>query len=1395
MNSSETHQKFSVKKILESKLGKYILTWVLIIAILPAMTISFIDYQISSNSIRAEVEYYLKETSNLISERILSFFVERETDLRLLTESKRSVDLIEKFSGEYKKSGLELPDYVKSDTWRKIVETDCEDLKNINDKVGYYDIFLIDLSGNILYSVMEEKDMGTNLFTGEFSNTKFSKAVSECLETGRMTFSDFEFYVPSDNAAAGFIVQIIKDEKGRQKGLIAFQFAQDEIDQIVTSKSKNFNSFDSYMIGSDLVMRSNSLLDTASSMLREVVNTDLTESWQSQFVNYTADNVPFEIIKEYTGRRGNTVFGINKSLSISGITFGIVIEVDKTEVFAPLDNMRLIVIWGLIFFTTVVVVMSVNFTKKVVAPITQITEWGKQLALGEIVTQKITAPDNEIGKLVEIFGQIADSSGKIALQADNIAKGEFQFVVEARSKNDILGNSLKEMTESLQEISRAVESVADGHLEVTVDEKSEKDLLGKSINKMTANLKETIENNQLQLWYSKGLSEVSKIMREESEVSRIVSRVCGFLAKYLDCQILALYLAEDMRSSKNRKLQLAGGYALSKENHIDNVLEFGEGIAGQAAVEKEIITVNNLPEESKLINSSLINVKPQSLVAVPLRYGERVIGVLELGSVNVFEETKLNFLGKLIYLLGISFNTLVSNIKVQELLRKTEQQQEELKVSNEELEERSRQLDEQNKSIEEKNKSLLTAAEELKKNAEQLEVTSRYKSEFLANMSHELRTPLNSLLLLAQSLSKNKDGNLTEKQIKNIRIIYNGGKDLLNMINEILDLSKIESGKMDVLVENINVHKLKSDVSDVFDHLVEKKGLEFSIDIKEGVKDTIKSDRQKLFQIIKNLISNALKFTHEGGIEVSISKLTKDEKLPAENMDYETTLAIAVKDSGIGIPENKQLEVFEAFQQADGSTSRQYGGTGLGLSISREMARLLGGEITLQSKVGEGSVFTLYINDNLSDKISSTSVEADSEKPVVSQSVQTQQETVQSVPDIHIADDRDNLSPEDFVVLGIEDDLKFADILCSLCKDNGYKFIHAADGKTGFELAKELKPNGIFLDVNLPVMNGLEVLEKIKNDTELLHIPLYVMSVNERPAELLKKGVTGFLPKPVEIRDLELALKKVEAKKGNKTNKVLLVQNEKDVHSVTKELEEAGLKVKAFSKGKSGLEFLKNEEFDLMIFDWELSDIYGSELLKEVKKQNEFLPVIVYSEYKLNEKDNDLATVLASQFVIRKGGSHQELLEKVSFFIKTGKTFEIRKEEDVPEDNEILKSKTVLLVDDDIRNLYSLEEEFLELEMNVIKATDGKMSIETLKSNNNIDIVLMDIMMPVMNGYEAMQEIRKTSEIESVPIIAVTAKAMKEDRDKCIQAGADDYISKPVDIDELIKLMKMWIKN
>jgi len=1508
IKGSEMHQKFSVKEILASRLGKYVLTWVLIISIFPVLIISLIDYQISSKSIKTEVKYYLKETSNLISQRITNFFSERKTDLQILAESKTNTKIVEKFLAAHKASNINLKEFVKTEQWQKIVNEDCKDLKNFNNRRGYYDLFLIDLSGNIIYSVVEEEDLGTNLLTGKFSDTKFAKAVNQCIKKEEMTFSDFEFYAPSNNAAAGFIVNILKDNSGRGKGIIALQFDQKEINKIVNFKSKNFSSFDSYLVGSDLVMRSSSLHNSVSTMLKEVVKTELTENWKNKFVDNARNNPLVDITKEYIGRKGTTVLGINKNMDIAGISFGIIIEVDKNEVFAPLEEMKWIVIVGILFFTIIVFVLSVSFTKKIVYPITLITDWGKKLALGEVISQKIDAPNNEIGKLVEIFEQIADSSTKIALQADNIAKGEFQFVVKPRSENDILGNSLKAMTESLQKISEAVESVANGNLEIKIDEKSTKDLLGRSINKMTANLKETIENskqlisnlnslptpvytidrdfnltyvnpkgaelagekpeelynkkcyevfknhdcksgkcsaaiamnknmvhskesvlelknksvpinysaspilnykkeidgaivyvmditeskklledNQLQLWFSKGLSEISKIVREIEEVSIICNKVCSFLAQYLDCHILALYIAED-GESENKKMKLTGSYAL--ERIIENkIITPGEGIVGQAAIEKQIIKLNNLPQESTRVNSSIVSVKPKNIIAVPLMSGENVIGVLELGSIHNFDENKVKFLRKMIYLLGISLNTIISNIKVQSLLKKTEQQQQELKISNEELEERTRQLDEQNKSIEEKNRSLVTASEELRRNAEKLEITSKYKSEFLANMSHELRTPLNSLLLLAQNLSKNKEGNLTEKQVKNAKIIYNGGTDLLNMINEILDSSKIESGKMDVISENIGIQKFKNDIMDLFIHLAEKKELKFSVNVNKNVPAVIKSDRQKLFQIIKNLVSNALKFTHTGGIEVNIYKLSADVKPPVPDMIQETTLAIAVSDTGIGIPENKQLEVFEAFQQADGSTSRKYGGTGLGLSISREMAKLLGGEIILESKQEKGSTFTLYINDNLPDKINDNSTRF----VPVQEPLQPEIENKNVSQEHPIGDNPDSIQSRDIVIVGIEDDLKFADILSGLCRENSCKFIHATSGHKGLELVKKIKPAGIFLDVNLPGLNGYKVLEKIKADSLLRYIPIFIISVHEKPSDIFQKGITGFLSKPVEINDLEQAIIKIKSKQINNVRKVLLVEKGEKIITAAKVLEDAGLKVKVSFSGRTGLEFIENEEFDAVVFNWELNDVSGEDFLKTVKKINTFLPVIVFSDHELEESGKELVNALASEFVT--GNDYKNLLQILSFFIKPEISASDQMPDSASENNGTLKSKTVLLVDDDIRNLYSLEEEFLELEMNVIKATDGKMCIEKLKSNKEVDIVLMDIMMPIMNGYEAMQAIRNTEGIKEIPIIAVTAKAMKEDRDKCINSGANDYIAKPVDIEALIKLMKNWIKN
>lgn len=721
-----------------------------------------------------------------------------------------------------------------------------------------------------------------------------------------------------------------------------------------------------------------------------------------------------------------------------------------------------------------------------------------------------------------------------------------------------------------------------------------------------------------------------------------------------------------------------------------------------------------------------------------------------------------------------------SNEELEEQTKILKEQQEELQVANEELEEQAQ-------IVEQKNRDLEVARTDIELKANQLEITSKYKSEFLANMSHELRTPLNSLLILANDLFKNGDGNLTEEQVESAEIISKSGYDLLNLINEILDLSKIESGKMELNVKDCKISEIGNDLKRNFKRYAEEKGLIFTVNATSDIEEEIiHTDRQRLDQILKNLISNALKFTEKGGVEVAFSK------------DAGGQLHIAVKDSGIGIPKDKQNLIFEAFQQIEGGTSRKYGGTGLGLSISRELSKLLGGKITLQSEEGKGSVFTLIIPVDIVNKTEESKVNRQEEEKREYKSIDN--EEFIGYPSLD--DDRESVVENDNVLLIIEDDLRFAQILAGQAKNKKFRFLSAATGEDGLKLASEFRPDAIILDIDLPGMNGHEVLAELKRNPDLRHIPVHIMSVNEKTLDPIRSGAIEYLTKPVSKEDLDLAFGRIEDFVSRKMKNLLILEDDDGLRkSIVKLIGNGDVQCFEANSGKQAMTLIEDQKIDCIVLDLGLPDMNGFEFVKllEKKLNNRVPPIVIYTGKELTKAENLELRQYAESIIIKGVKSEERLLDETALFLhRTVRNLPKQKQHmiaDLYDNEKVFSGKRILLVDDDMRNIFALSKVLRERGLEVIKTDNGKSAIELLENDSYIDLVLMDIMMPEMDGYECMKEIRKRQNLSGVPIIALTAKAMKEDRQKCIDAGANDYITKPVDVEKLLSLMRIWMSK
>ncbi|TKK68900.1 response regulator [Ilyomonas limi] len=979
----------------------------------------------------------------------------------------------------------------------------------------------------------------------------------------------------------------------------------------------------------------------------------------------------------------------------------------------------------------------------------------------------------------------------------------------------------KDITDRINIIENVARQVALGNYKIRVEDE-EKDNLGKlsgALNKMAQALEDAFEDLLTRDWSKTGIATLSDSMVGENEFNRLCQNIISFLAEYTDSQSGALYLAE------NGSLYLKNGYALP-QRALDQTLKRGEGIAGQCAASGKNIVITNIPDDSIKLMYATGEIKPRSIIAVPVFFERELKAVVELASLNNFTKKETEFLNAVAYNIGTAIETSQRRTRLLELFQETQAQaeelqsqhaeleqvnteleaqaqklqvsEEELKVQQEELLQSNQELEERSTLLEEKNQMIVERNLEIQKKAEELEAATRYKSEFLANMSHELRTPLNSILLLSRLMAENNENNLTAEQVEYARVIQSSGNGLLTLIDEILDLSKIESGKMKLEFEPVSLATIADDMNALFAPMAKEKNLKFSIEVAADVPPQIITDAQRLEQILKNLFSNALKFTARGSVEMEV-KATSNEHI-----------TFMVRDTGIGIPPDKQKLVFEAFQQADGSTRRKYGGTGLGLSICRELAKLLGGEIKLQSEPGKGSEFTVTIpvdGSNVAQHDNANTVKKATPEPsglIVSTQQNGDGETpgtsllAANIP-ASIPDDRDNIQPGDKVILIVEDDIHFAQTLLSFAQHNGYKAVVAVRGDHGVPFAIQYKPMAVLLDIVLPVKNGWQVMDDLKGNLQTRHIPVHMMSSLPYKEESLSKGALDFISKPVAFDKLPGLFESIEQALTRGPKKILIVEeNAKHAQALCYFLESYNVNVLCTNDVDKAIHALQNEGSDCVVLDLGVINEKVYEGLEKIKEQSglELLPIILFTGKNLSKTEEQRIKQVADSIVVKTANSYKRILDEIALFlhvVEENNPGNQQRPNKVNALSEVLENKTVLIADDDVRNIYSLTKALEAHRMNVVSATDGKEALEVLKENPKVNIVLMDMMMPEMDGYEATQTIRKMPQYRNLPVLAITAKAMYGDREKCIQAGASDYISKPVDIDQLISLLRVWL--
>ena len=1038
------------------------------------------------------------------------------------------------------------------------------------------------------------------------------------------------------------------------------------------------------------------------------------------------------------------------------------------------------------------------------------------LALGLTVSWAITT---SLQAMVRVAGEIADG-----VVTEKVA-------VVSRDETGELAAAFNRSIDYLQEMAGVAGRIAGGDLATDFSYRSQRDTLGIALHHMMLELRRITAENELRVWQATGQSELNDRMRGELSMVDLAQNVINYLCHYLDAQIGALYVNE------NDHLKLVGSYAYTRRKGLSDQFRIGEGLVGQAALERQPIVISEIPDDYIRIQSGLGESPPHHIVVVPFVYEDRVGGVIELGRFGEWTDAQMSFLKLLTESVAISCQVSLARTRMMELLEKTQRQaeelqvqteeleaqqeelrqtneelkqqthaleesaeelqtqQEELKATNEELTEKTWLLEQQRTEVEEQNRTLQRAQKELESRAQDLALASRYKSEFLSNMSHELRTPLNSMLILAHMLADNEEGNLTEEQVESAQVVYESGQDLLALINDILDLAKVESGRMDRHLESVDPAHLLSEVGRSFAPVAKEKGLEFQTHLEAGLPELIYTDRKRVEQILKNLLSNAFKFTADGSVTVTIHRPEADRRLLRSDLDPSRVVAISVTDTGIGISEKHQQTIFEAFQQVDGSISREYGGTGLGLSISREMAAFLEGEIGLQSTVGQGSTFTLYLPETIAEggppPLEAGPVSSPAEETLPSEG---------AVSVVTVADDREGLTEGDRLLLVIEDDPRFAKVLRGFAHDRDFKVLVAHDGESGLHLARQHKPMAIVLDLKLPRISGWDVLAQIKDDPDTRHIPVHIISGEDETLTAFQRGAIGYLTKPVDSTELDQAFESIQSFLARRVRTLLIVDDDLGTRKTLRKLIGNGdVECLDANSAQEALNVLQTRPVDCMILDLRLPDMSGFDLLDRLEANGDIHkpPVIVYTGKELTREENDHLIRYADTVIVKGIKSEERLLDETSLFLHrvvsalpAGKQRIIRQLHDL---EAAFEQKKILLVDDDVRNAFALSRLLSEKGLDVEIATDGQKALDILVARPDTDLVLMDVMLPVVDGLEVIRRIRAQRKFANLPILAVTAKAMRGDREECLAAGANDYLPKPVDVDRLLSLLRVWL--
>ncbi len=1052
---------------------------------------------------------------------------------------------------------------------------------------------------------------------------------------------------------------------------------------------------------------------------------------------------------------------------------------------------------------------------------------------------EIAALADTINGMIETLAIFADQVTNVAREVGIEGKLGGQAKVPGatgvwRDLTDNVNQLAANLTTQVRAIAEVATAVTKGDLtrSITVEASGEVAALKDNINEMIRNLKDTTLKNAEQDWLKTNLAKFTRMLQGERDLVTVSNLILSEMAPLVSAQHGVFYIA-NTEEEEEVTFDMVASYAYKTRKHLSNRFHLREGLVGQCAFEKQPILLTNVPGDYIQINSGLGEAPPLNIIVLPVLFEGEVKAVIELASFNLFSETHRSFLDQLMESIGIVLNTIAATMRTEGLLKQSQlltselqsqqeelkktndrleqqatslrqseemlkNQQEELRRTNEELEEKAQLLSRQKMQVEAKNREVEMAKEALEEKAEQLALTSKYKSEFLANMSHELRTPLNSLLILSKLLSDNPQGNLHDKQIEFARTIHAAGSDLLALINDILDLSKIESGTVSIEVGDVSLRTVLEHTERSFRQVAQNKRLSFAIERHAEAPDLIRTDEKRLQQVINNLLANAFKFTETGGVTLTVEPVTAGWSPNHTVLNTAPKVfAIAVTDTGIGIPADKQKIIFEAFQQADGTTSRKYGGTGLGLSISREITQRLGGEIRVTSAPGRGSTFTLFLPARY-EPAGKAGAAAAADPPALRAGDEAAAPAAAPMAAFMAAEERDAEVTGSRVAIIVQPDATAAQPLMDHAREQGMHPVLAQTGTAAVALARRLKPGAIVADLHLPDIDGLAFLELIKHDLELRHVPVQVIGPEEARRRCREAGAFGVTTTPLAAPKLAAAFAALRALATRDAAHLLIVENDAEQRrTLVERIAGSDLRIIEAATVKEAQQRLAEAPFDAVVVGSALPRNGVIALVERVRDTRNGMPVVVYVRKPLGDNEAERLETLSQSVLIRQAASADQVLEETSLLLHrpvANLSPENRARlEELRQNQAALAGRTVLIVDDDIRNIFSMTSVLEQYRMNVLFAETGREGIELLKATPDVDAVLVDVMMPEMDGYQVIRTLRALDGLADLPVIAVTAKAMQEDRKKCLDAGASDYVAKPVEIDRLLATLRAWL--